>query len=148
MDQDVFVVGRQQYVAQLELNEEFITVTLSVYKRGEDHALLNIVWEPRNKWARFMAGEEFIPIGVVKRAIGIWENFLKTTTSKALHKRKPKPAPKALQALRTQLMEALPKGDQARTNTLVEAFNRAAAKTHVPLPLDPVDHRDPGSRPG
>ncbi len=134
MDNVTFVVGRQKYVAQLELDEEFVSVTLSVYKSGEDHELLTISWEPRSKWQRFHAQEEGIAIGVAKRALEIWEVYRKTAASKKLFNRNPKPAPKAVQVLRKRISVAMDKRDQERVDTLIAEFNRTRDMT-VRLPL-------------
>ncbi|MEO8068682.1 MAG: hypothetical protein ABI599_13385 [Flavobacteriales bacterium] len=135
MDNVTFIVGRQQYVAELELNEVFVTVTFSGYKSGEDHSLLDISWDPKTKWQQFESCELGISISVVKRALRIWDDYRKTAASKTLHTRKPKPAPKAMQVLRKQIKEAMERGDDERTDTLIAKFKRISAKTRVLLPV-------------
>ena len=135
MDHVTFSVGRQKYVAQLELDEEHVSVTMSVGKSGDDQSLLDISWNPKTKWELFQGYEEGVSIGVAKRALKIWEDYRKTAASKALHKHKPKPAPKALQVLRKQLNEAMDKGEHERADTLIAECRRHIAKTRVLLPL-------------
>ena len=141
MDKITFVVGRQEYVAELKLDEEHVSVTLSVSRSGDDRSLLDISWVPKTKWQRFVPNEDLISINVVNRALRIWEDFRKTAASKTLHKRKPKPAPKKLDVLRKQIKESMARQDHERTDALVVEFKRLYANTLVRLPLAEAGRR-------
>jgi len=77
-----FVVGRQQYEARVQRVDKFGQRHLGVYVLGQEHSVLDICWNRKSKWQRFMPNEDFIRIGVVKRAMKIYEDLRKAEAGK------------------------------------------------------------------
>ncbi|MFZ1689242.1 MAG: hypothetical protein WAU70_17595 [Flavobacteriales bacterium] len=125
MDNVFFVVGSEEYVARIEYREDSESYYLGVFKIGEERSVLDIGWEPKTNWQRFMPNDDFIRIGVVKRALKIFADFRKAEASKAAqHKLKGKASPKAAQQLQEQLKEALANEEYEMASTLRDALKR------------------------
>jgi len=135
MDRITFSIDKQKYWAQLVLNKEYVTAVLTVYMSGDDREVLDIVWNPKSQREVLETSEVGIPLAVVKRAMSILEDYRKTASFKALLKRKPKPAPKAVKALRSQISEAVFARDHEKSEALVVGLSRHIVQSRVVLPL-------------
>jgi len=67
-----FVNGPERYEARVELSKPGV-LSVSVRRHGEERALLDLCGNRRTSWRRLVECDEFVPLGVVRRSLKIFD---------------------------------------------------------------------------
>lgn len=68
-----FSSGNKRYVAEVTFGEKFGELRVNIFRKNEERSLMSFCGTPKNSWKRLTDSVEFVPLGVVKQGLMIFE---------------------------------------------------------------------------
>lgn len=68
-----FTNGPIRYKAQVELSGSG-ELSVSVHRHDQEHLMLHLCGDPRRHWQQLVQSDEFVPLGVLRRTLRIFDD--------------------------------------------------------------------------